>query len=198
MSSLTHYVVIDLEATCCDDHAFPRDEMEIIEIGAVLVDAETLKPAREFQTFVRPVRHRQLTPFCMKLTSITQADVDAAPRFSQAIFALRDFLRGTSALFCSWGAYDRGQFQRDARFHRMQLPLGERHLNLKEAFSRRLGEPREYGTGQALRRVGLTFQGTHHRAIDDARNIARLLPYALGIASPGSSRGHEAPARSSR
>jgi hypothetical protein len=28
--------------------------------------------------------------------------------------------------------------------------------------------------------VGLAFQGTHDRGIDDARNIARLLPYALG------------------
>ena len=37
----------------------------------------------------------------------------------------------------------------------------------------------------ALRRVGLTLQGTHHRGIDDARNIARLLPWSLGrIAAP--------------
>jgi inhibitor of KinA sporulation pathway (predicted exonuclease) len=28
--------------------------------------------------------------------------------------------------------------------------------------------------------VNLAFQGTEHRGIDDARNIARLLPYALG------------------
>jgi inhibitor of KinA sporulation pathway (predicted exonuclease) len=28
--------------------------------------------------------------------------------------------------------------------------------------------------------VGLDLVGTHHRGIDDARNIARLLPYCLG------------------
>jgi 3'-5' exoribonuclease 1 len=32
----------------------------------------------------------------------------------------------------------------------------------------------------ALRRVGLDLVGTHHRGIDDARNIARVLPYRLG------------------
>jgi len=32
----------------------------------------------------------------------------------------------------------------------------------------------------ALRRVGLPLVGTHHRGIDDARNIARILPFALG------------------
>lgn len=181
----THYIVIDLEATCCDDDSIARDEMEIIEIGAVLVDAATLRPEAEFQTFVRPQRHRKLHPFCTQLTTITQADVDRAPKFPQAIAALGVFLRGKNALFCSWGGYDRNQLRRDARQHRIrQLPLGERHLNLKEAFSKKLGEAREFGTGQALRRVGLSFSGTHHRAIDDARNIARLLPFVLGVAAP--------------
>ncbi|EYF03514.1 3'-5' exonuclease [Chondromyces apiculatus] len=180
----THYLVIDLEATCCDMHSFPRDEMEIIEIGAVLVDAVTLAPAREFQTFVRPVLHPRLTEFCTGLTSITQADVDAAPRFPSAVARLKEFVRGTNARFCSWGRYDKNQLERDAHRHHAQLPLSSTHLNLKERFSQQLGEARAYGVGQALRRVGIRFEGTQHRAIDDARNIARLLPYALGRASP--------------
>lgn len=199
MTATHHYVVIDLEATCCDDDSFPRDETEIIEIGAVLVDGRSLAPLSEFQTFVRPVRHRTLTPFCTKLTTITQADVDGAPRFPQAIAALAAFLRDHAgsgqALFCSWGGYDKNQFRRDAQRHRVALPLGERHLNMKEAFSKRLGEPRQYGTGQALRRLGLSFSGTHHRAIDDARNIARLLPFVLGVAQPGARAPVSSPAR---
>ena len=180
MSTPTHYLVIDLEATCCDDDSLPREEMEIIEIGAIMVDAATLAPQAEFQTFVKPMRHKLLTPFCTKLTTITQADIEPAPRFPQAILKLGEFIKGKNALFCSWGAYDRNQFRRDAQHHRVKLPLGERHMNIKEAFSQRLGESRQYGTGQALRRLGLSFTGTHHRAIDDARNIARLLPFVLG------------------
>lgn len=180
MTSPNHYLVVDLEATCCDDDSIPREETEIIEIGAVLVAADTLAPTAEFQTFVRPIRHPKLTEFCTRLTTITQADVAAAPRFPQASAALANFVRGKDALFCSWGGYDRNQLRRDANRHRVKPPLGERHLNLKAAFSQRLGESREYGTGQALRRIGLSFAGTHHRAIDDARNIARLLPFILG------------------
>ena len=180
MTTSTYYLVLDLEATCCDDDSIPREESEIIEIGAVLVPAATLAIEAEFQTFVRPMRHKTLTPFCTKLTTITQADVAAAPRFPQALAALAAFVRGKSFLFCSWGGYDRNQLRRDATHHRVKLPLGERHLNLKAAFSQRLGESREYGTGQALRRIGLSFAGTHHRAIDDARNIARLLPFVVG------------------
>lgn len=176
------YVIIDLEATCDENHALPREETEIIEIGAVLVDA-ALREVGTFQTFVQPVRHRILTPFCTRLTTITQAQVEAAPRFPDAIRALRAFVAGTDALFCSWGGYDRNQFERDARFHGVSLPFGPRHLNLKKAFSRRLGTTMPFGLGGALRRAGLTFEGTQHRGIDDARNIARLLPWCLDTES---------------
>jgi inhibitor of KinA sporulation pathway (predicted exonuclease) len=33
---------------------------------------------------------------------------------------------------------------------------------------------------QALELVWMEIIGTHHRGIDDARNIARLLPYIVG------------------
>jgi inhibitor of KinA sporulation pathway (predicted exonuclease) len=33
---------------------------------------------------------------------------------------------------------------------------------------------------KACELVGLTLAGTHHRALDDALNIARLLPWILG------------------
>ncbi|MDI1442900.1 3'-5' exonuclease [Polyangium sp. 6x1] len=185
MTSPSHYLVVDLEATCSEDGSIPREETEIIEIGAVLVEAATLKTVREMQTFVRPIRHPRLTPFCTKLTTITQADVDAAPRFPAAMGKLRDFLGRDAALFCSWGNYDRNQLERDARRHGIRLPLGKDHWNLKAAFARRHNEGREIGVGQALRRLGLSFQGTHHRGIDDARNIARILPHVLDRAREG-------------
>ena len=174
-----YYLVIVLEATCDEGHAIPRAETEIIEIGAVLVEADTLKTVREMQTFVRPIRHPRLTPFCTQLTTITQADVDGAPRFPSAMAKLKDFLGRDAALFCSWGNYDRNQLERDARRHGIRLPLGKDHWNLKAAFGRRHNDGREIGVGQALRKLGLSFQGTHHRGIDDARNIARILPYVL-------------------
>lgn len=175
-----HYLVVDLEATCDDHHAIPREETEIIEIGALLLDGATLTPLDEFSSFVRPLVHPRLTPFCTRLTTITQDDVARAPTFRVIAPKLAAF--GQGALFCSWGGYDRGQLERDARRCGIRSPLGPRHLNIKEAFARAAGDRGETGTHAALRRVGLTPTGTHHRGIDDARNIARLLPYALGRA----------------
>lgn len=180
MQTPAYYLVIDLEATCDDKHRMPRDETEIIEIGAVLVDSGTLHAVEEWQTFVRPTVHTQLTRFCTKLTSIVQSDVDGAPGFADAIDALREFIAGRDVLFCSWGDYDRSQLGRDAERHRVTLPLGARHFNLKLAFNERVGDGKQRGVGQALQWMGFRFEGTAHRGIDDARNIARLLAFALG------------------
>lgn len=184
METQPYYLVIDVEATCDEDHRIPREQTEIIEVGAVLCDATNLNPQAEFQTFVKPMRHPRLTPFCVQLTSIRQVDVDGAPGFAQAMLALAQFLNEQGVMgrftFCSWGDYDRQQFSRDERRVGIRAPLGSQHINLKEAFLRRSGDGSKLGVGQALRRVGLRFSGTAHRGIDDARNIARLLPYSLG------------------
>ncbi|MGL5878057.1 MAG: 3'-5' exonuclease, partial [Xenococcaceae cyanobacterium] len=59
-------------------------------------------------------------------------------------------------------------------------PLSSKHLNLKQLFSENQNLPKKYGMAQALDLVGIKLVGTHHRGIDDARNIAKLLPYILG------------------
>jgi len=174
-----YYLVIDLEATCCDHRTVPQGEMEIIEIGAVMADARSLQPVDEFGAFVRPVRNPTLTPFCSDLTSITQQQVDSADEFHDV---LDRFVRWAAQypnhLFCSWGDYDRKQLMRDCSFHRIRYPFGD-HLNLKRTFAQRMGLRKPEGMKGALRRVGLPLQGTHHRGIDDARNIAQLLPYIV-------------------
>jgi inhibitor of KinA sporulation pathway (predicted exonuclease) len=183
MEQEAYFLVVDLEATCDENHRIPHHEMETIEVGAVLVDGESLEPVAEFQSFVRPRRHPILRPFCTRLTSITQPQVASAPLFPEVMEQLRSFLDGYPALFCSWGDYDRKQLLQDASFHRARLPFDGRHFNVKQAFAERLNQ-RPSGMAQALRTVGLRIQGTHHRGIDDARNIARLLPWALGRAAP--------------
>lgn len=186
------YLVIDLEATCDDQGQVPRQQMEIIEIGAVLVDGETFAPKAEFQSFIRPVRHPRLTPFCQKLTSITQEEVDRAPGFAAVIRALTEFMAHDRPLFSSWGNYDKGQFGLDAKYHGIKLPFGKDHLNIKEAFSRALGTSKRFGMGGALRKLQIPLEGTHHRGIDDARNIAKILPYAVGaMAIPTFAANHD-------
>lgn len=181
LTEANHYLVVDLEATCDDAGAVPRADSEIIEIGAVLVDGHTLEPVEEFQTFVRPVVHPRLTRFCTELTSITQSDVAYAPTFAEVAPELWAF--GQGALFCSWGNYDRNQLAMDAARAGVDMPPGD-HANLKAIWASVFGG-RKVGMAGALARVGLAITGTHHRGIDDARNIARLLPWLRGRAVSG-------------
>jgi inhibitor of KinA sporulation pathway (predicted exonuclease) len=171
-----YYLIIDLEATCTNDGSFPRTEMEIIEIGAVLQDAVNFEVVSEFQTFVRPVRHPVLTEFCTQLTSITQPDLADAPTFPEALAAMIRWRSGFAAsLFCSWGDYDRKQFLQDCNYHHVGYPFHEGHLNLKTEFSTAMNLRRRLGVGQALQYLKMTFAGTPHRGLDDARNIARIV-----------------------
>lgn len=167
--------IVDFEATCCDDASFPRDEMEIIEIGSVAVQADTGEILSEFCTFVRPVRHPHLTDFCTALTTIRQEDVDGAPSFPEALVHFTGWLdRFGSPVFCSWGDYDRKQLEKDCSFHGLPFPFNEGHRNLKAEFSESLGSKKRFGLGQAVEKLGIGFQGTAHRGIDDAKNIARV------------------------
>ncbi len=175
---MNNYLVIDLEATCCNKNSFPRNEMEIIEIGAVLAEGKTFDILSEFQSFVQPVRTPELTAFCTELTTIRQEQVQQAPVFGEAFDNLLRWTQNYQPMvFCSWGDYDRRQFQQDCAFHQVEYKLPHRHLNLKKRFSERQGLRRKLGMAGALRKVGLPLEGTHHRGLDDARNIARLLPY---------------------
>lgn len=176
--SNTFYLIVDVEATCSSDKAIPPYEMEIIEIGAVMVEVQRLAVVSEFQTFIQPVRHPKLTAFCTELTTITQKDVEAAPRFPEAIKNFKTWLsQYPDYLFCSWGNYDRKQFEQDCAFHKVLYPFASSHFNLKEAFSQYWGKTKKYGLGGALKQLGLEFEGTPHRGIDDVRNMARILLY---------------------
>jgi inhibitor of KinA sporulation pathway (predicted exonuclease) len=171
-----YYLIVDLEATCSDDGAVPRHEMEIIEIGAVMQSSRTFEVESEFQTFVRPVRHRVLTEFCTNLTGITQGDVAGAPPFREALEAMKQWMYAfADTLFCSWGDYDRNQFLQDCDYHRVAYPFRSGHLNLKAEFARTLGRRKKLGIAEALRHLGMNFEGSHHRGLDDARNIARIV-----------------------
>ena len=174
-------VIVDLEATCCNQGTVPRHEMEIIEIGAVEVEPRTGEIRSEYQSFVRPVRHPTLTSFCLDLTSISQEDVETAMTFPDVMSDFRSWLTEISLYdFCSWGMYDRIQFEQDCRYHKVGYPFIGIHRNLKVEFSEAIGVPKKFGVGGALQKLGMSFDGTPHRGIDDARNIAKI--YAQVIA----------------
>jgi inhibitor of KinA sporulation pathway (predicted exonuclease) len=132
----------------------------------------------DVQKFVRPVKNRVLSDFCRRLTSITQSQVDSVSTFPGALRGFQEQVeklsgqRLSNLVLCSWGNYDREQLMQDCRYHRISYPFGP-HRSLKHEFAERHAM-RPIGMRRALRLWGIPFEGTNHRAIDDARNLARL------------------------
>src|ERR1043165_8944279 len=103
------YVIVDLEATCWEKGTSP-DRMEIIEIGAGLLDSSTGPVSKEFGAFVKPVASPELSEFCTQLTSIRQEDVDQAEIFPMVFWQFVDWIGVEPFRLCSWRAYDLNQF----------------------------------------------------------------------------------------
>ncbi|MGF6329341.1 3'-5' exoribonuclease 1 [Pseudomonas sp. BS3782 TE3695] len=180
---------VDLEATCDEvgESESPRplavvaDQMETIEIGLVVIDLETLEIVDEFQRFVRPLINPTLTDFCLKLTSIEQADVDGARTCQEVGEELRMFsVRYPNAAWASWGDYDARQLERDAGFTGCPSMLeGLPHFNARK-WHAGLYDNQPKGLKQTVESMGLNWKGTYHRGIDDARNVASIVKEMLG------------------
>ena len=176
-----YWLVIDLEATT-EEGGWPLEEMEIIEIGATLVASDGHEHSH-FKSFVKPQRRPFLTDFCRELTHISQHDIDTAAPFEQVWQHFELWLKQTNlplAGWCSWGDYDQRQLSQQWRQQQLESSLlNTPHLNLKNAFRAARKLPRAVGLKTALSLAGLHFQGQQHRALEDARNTARLLPLIL-------------------
>jgi len=167
-------LVIDVESTCWE-HEPPRGQTsEIIEVGLCMVDLQLLERRDRRSIMVRPMMS-EVGEFCTRLTGITPDMVAHAPTLPEALQILRDQYRSDERLFASWGDYDRNQFMRNCRTFDLKYPFGPTHLNVKTLFSAAFGLSCELGIDAACARLGLTMEGAHHRGVDDAWNVARIL-----------------------
>jgi inhibitor of KinA sporulation pathway (predicted exonuclease) len=184
---LDRILVIDVESTCWPAWEQPAGvESEIIEIGVAEVTVETAEIVSNTGILVRPQRSA-VSPFCTQLTTLTQAQVDAGVTFEEACRTLRKQYSADERAWASYGDYDRSQFERQCKSFGVRYPFGKTHFNVKALFALVNVLPREVGMDDALRRSGLPLEGTHHRGVDDARNIANILCGLLRAARRGDS-----------
>jgi inhibitor of KinA sporulation pathway (predicted exonuclease) len=102
--------------------------------------------------------------------------------------------------WASYGDYDRLMFEQTCRALDLEYPFSPTHFNVKVLLSLALGLGHTVGLPEALGPLRLSFEGTHHRGVDDAWNIARVLAGMLRLAREGApdrrTQEHDSPARS--
>lgn len=156
-------------------------ENEIIEFPGVLLNVATMQPVAEFRCLVRPVENPELPAFTTRLTSLTQADVEAGETLDEVLRRLGAWLRdqgAEDALPVTCGDWDLGtMLSKECKrkgFDDFVPPALKRWCNVKRTYEQTLGG-RAPGMDGMLQSLQLPLDGHHHLGIDDSRNIAKIV-----------------------
>lgn len=175
---LDQILVIDIEATCWEGNPPPGEENEIIEIGICTLEISGGERLERRSILVKPERSK-VSIFCTKLTTLTQSQVDQGISFAAACSILRQQYFSKERVWASYGDYDRRQFERQCQSQKVNYPFGISHINVKNLFAVIHALPHEVGMNEALELLDMPLEGTHHRGVDDAWNIAGILSELL-------------------
>ena len=178
----THIMVVDFEATC--GPGVSKTAAEIIEVGAILYsfqDDLTNVEAPTFHRYIKPQIVSTLTRFCIRLTGITQEQVNNGVSFTTMVLEWIEFLSendctASEVLFAAWTEFDIKQLRREVT--RSNITLEFPHsIDLQKAYKTTQKDGSIKSVAKALAEQNLEFVGREHSAIDDAHNTARLLPF---------------------
>jgi len=187
MKTTDKIIIIDLEATCWKGPVPPGQVNEIIEIGICVLDTKTGIISNNEGILIKPVRST-VSPFCTELTTITQELLDQeGVSFEQACNELRIQYNSYQYTWASYGAYDLNMLKQQCKFRGLDYPMGENHINVKTLFTEVKSLKRKVGMKGALGILEIPLEGTHHRGVDDANNIAKILDWCLNTSAKSES-----------
>jgi len=169
-----NFIILDLEATCWQGNAMDRNQ-EIIELGAYRINGygEWLD---QFQAFIKPVQHPRLSTYCTELTGITQMHINKAKSFEHIFPLFEDwyFAQDGPHLLCTWGGKDMELINAECSRHDVDGGFLPPCIDLRAQYAMMHRLPKEVGLLKALEYTEIEFEGSNHRALDDAFNTAKL------------------------
>ena len=160
---------LDLEMTYWNGPPPPGLKQEIIEVGVIEMDLETLNITREAAYFVRP-RRWEVSSACTQLTGITSADIQSARPFAEVLTTLTEQFQPSGKICGTWGE-DAALIARTCNSQGIKSPL-RNLLDVSQFFQRALLLRQQVGLGKAVEMLGFDFDGVPHGALADARNTA--------------------------
>ncbi len=137
------------------------------------------------QSIIVKPEHSDISQYCTDLTTLTLEKIDKDGISLEDACEVLQIRHDTKQYpWASWGNYDRMAFEYECkkkqRLGLTMYPFGVDHINVKILFTimHRLEKPP--GMAEALELIGISLQGTHHRAVDDAYNVAAILSTLIG------------------
>ncbi|MCD8510128.1 MAG: exonuclease domain-containing protein [Bacillus sp. (in: Bacteria)] len=167
-------IVLDLETTL---QSRKSPIQHIIEVGAVkLVEINsTLRFHSSFQSYVLPP-----TNYVSKRDrEFIQADKNDFKYAKNLTYVMSQFIRwiGREPYYlCTWSESDLHILIRNYVYgQRFSLNWLKNYNDLQKIFADMINESKQLSLTKSLQRAGLSMQGSHHNAVDDAVNTARIL-----------------------
>jgi len=132
-----------------------------------------------FEMVVQPTRHTILSPYCIELTGLQQADVRDAPEFAEAWGCFHRWLGDASACeMISWGPFDIQQIGRQITELGEDLPDWQ-YTDGQSEYTRWCRARELHGRSRKLTTVAhdleLSTGETQHRALADAARLAQVI-----------------------
>ena len=174
VKKLDKLIVIDIEATCWKSNIPEGQKNEIIEVGICLIDLENHQISDNRSLMVKP-QNSEISEFCTELTTLTQEDVDKGMTLKEACEIIEKDYLSKSRVWASYGAYDLKQFTKECLDKNISYPFNVNHINVKTLFALKNKLSKEVGMSEALKILNIELEGTHHRGVDDAKNIAKIM-----------------------
>jgi inhibitor of KinA sporulation pathway (predicted exonuclease) len=175
-SDLPSITIFDLEYTAwtgsmARSWLTPGEFREVVQIGAVRIDADTFTVQAEFEVLVRPHFNPVLSPYLENLTGITNEQVKArGVDFRTGYDRFLAFAAG-----CPIAAFGRDEkvLEENLRLYGIRdakaLPL---FYDLRGWFAVQGLDPRGRHSCEIGPALGVPFAGRTHNALDDARSLA--------------------------
>lgn len=170
-------IVLDLEFTDVYNPKYRKIcKSEIIQIGAVKLD-ENNNIVDKFDSYVRPL-YSKINKNVYRLTGITDTMVEKAEIFDEVFTNFLNWIGDDDYTIISWSEEDlrviisecnlRGFF--DYRIETMLFNWEDLQADVGNI----LGITQHLSLEKVLKAINMDFEGTAHRALDDAENTARV------------------------
>ena len=174
-NNYSEVVVIDLEATCWNTaEEKAANTSEIIEIGVCVLNVLTGEITKPAGLIIKP-RQSRISPFCEELTTITQEMVDGGMSFEDGLAILKADYGVGNRMMAAYGNYDKTMLTRQCASFGIKPMFDQTYINISALATLKLKANKRVGLKSALNRLGLKFEGTQHRGVDDAVQAARVL-----------------------
>ena len=168
-------IVYDLEFTAWEgsmSHRWlrPGEFKEVVQIGAVKVDADSLEVVDRFEILVKPRINSALSPYLEELTGITNDEVKARGRdFAHAYDA---FLAFTDGAVSSAFGRDELVFEENLRLYGITPARPQPEFRDSRPWFRRNGfDTRGLHSCDIGPKLGVPFDGQKHNALADSLSV---------------------------